>query len=284
MLGGAAAPDPFLLSDSVATSAGLTGGTMGYRTTSGRSPRAVTINPAQKTLIYLSFGQSLRSNILPTLVSPANPSVIHNFNIYDGNFYDVAGPLLGTTYASSLSPPLGPGNPLVLEADKFIVAGFDQVVLCSGCIGGTTAAQWGDPGGPHADRGPKMIRRLAARGITPATPGTIWLCEFAIGNQDLAIGTSQAAFMASAANFTNNMTAAGFNGRFFIPLESGAGQTSNAIRSAQAALVDNTNIFSNGDFDSSAIATSDSVHPNNAGGATQATISYNAKHASGAPY
>lgn len=279
-----APPDPFWLSDSVA-GPGIAAGVIGYRNPTGRTPRSPAINPANKTLVLIGSGQSLLSDVLPTLVSPTNASVIDNMNIYDGSLYDVAGAMLGTTYAITQAPTLGPGNVLVRVADTLITNGkFDRVILAPISIGGTPVTDWGDSTGKYVNRFNVAMLRLASMGITPGMTGVTFANIFADGHQDYALGTSQAAWQASFGNYATNVFATGFNGRIFVCSESASGQTSNNIRSAQAAVRNGTTIFDGGDIDSSTIATSDGTHPSDAGGSTMATIIYNAMHASGAPF
>lgn len=280
----AAPPDPFWLSDSAGGS-NITSGVIGYRNTTGRSLRSSTINPAVKTLVLISSGQSLLSDVVPTLITPTNASVIDNMNIYDGALYDVAGALLGTTYAITLAPTLGPGNVLVKVADTLITNGkFDRVILAPVSIGGTPVSDWGDVGGKYTNRVTVAMLRLASMGIVPGMTGVTFANIFADGHQDYSISTSQAAWTASCNSYITNTFATGFNGRIFVCSESASGQTSNAIRSAQAAVRNGTTVFDGGDIDSSTIATSDGTHPSDAGASTMATIIYNAMHASGAPF
>lgn len=284
LLSAVSLPDPFMLSDSHGV-IGITAGVTGYRDTKSRSVRSPVVNPAVKTLVLISSGQSLLTNVVPTLIVPTNASVIDNMNVYDGALYDVAGPLLGVTYASSLVPPLGPGNVLVNLADTLITNGkFDRVILAPVSIGGTAVSQWGDVGGLHSNRFQVAMLRLASMGVTPGMTGVTFANLFADGHQDLALGTSQASWEASFGAYAANVVATGFNGRIFVCSESGSGQTSNAVRSAQAAVRDGVTVFDGGDIDSATIGTSDGTHPSDAGASTMATIIYNAMVASGAPF
>lgn len=282
MLGGVSKPDPFLLSDSHGV-VGITSGVIGYRNTNGRTTRSPAINSSDKTLVLIAAGQSLLSDVVPTLITPTNASVIDNLNVYDGALYDVAGALLGTTYAITQAPTLGPGNVLVKVADLLISNGkFDRVVLVPVSIGGTPISDWGS--GIHSNRFTVAMLRLASIGIVPGMTGVTFANLFAQGHQDYAIGTSQAAWEASFGEYAANVAATDFDGRIFVCSESASGQTSNAIRSAQAAVRDSVTIFDGGDIDSSTIATSDGTHPSDAGASTMATIIYNAMHATGAPF
>lgn len=277
--GGMSPPDPYLLSDTNFTTV-----TYGYRSTSGLTVRSPSINISLKTLVLITTGQSLLANVVPTLYVPTNSSVIDQINIYDGQLYSMGGPLLGSTYNPTLAG-LGPGNVVVRVADLLITNGkFDRVIIADLNIGSTLIAQWGDVNNLYTNRLSVVIARLAARGITPGMTGVTFSTIMAVGNNDLVAGTSQAAYSASQSLFITNTQAVIPSSRIFIALDSGSGQTSNAVRSAQAAAVNGTTIFSGGDLDSSTIATSDGVHPSDAGAATMATIIYNALHASGSPF
>ena len=60
----------------------------GYDDPGGKTLRtSYAINPAQKTLILISAGQSNSGNINPSAYVPTNASAIDNFSIYDGAFY-----------------------------------------------------------------------------------------------------------------------------------------------------------------------------------------------------
>lgn len=263
------------------------GNTLTYRVASGRTARSATINPAIKTLVLLVAGQSLLTNVSPTIYTATNASVIDNLNVYDGQLYDPSGPLLGCAYANYAGgfPSLGPGNVMLRVADTLVAnAKFDRVIIVPLSIGNTNISSWGDSGGIHANRTVVAMGRLAARGITPGMTGVTFADVMADGHRDFADGTSQAAWTASYNSYQTTLRATGFNGRSFVPSESASGQTSNAIRSAQSAVRNGTTVFDGGDIDSSTIATSDGTHPSDAGAATMATIIYNAMVASGAPY
>jgi hypothetical protein len=275
MISGASLPDPYLLNDS--------GGlywttTLTYRSTAARNPRTVTINPALKTLVLFGAGQSLGTSVGPTLYTATNAANIHNLNVYDGQFYDPAGPLLGCSFANIA--PLGPGNVFLRIADKFFPA-FDQVLLVPLSIGNTGIAQWAT--GIHYDRVAVAMRRLAARGITPGMTGVTFALVLMDGHRDYADGVTQSAWAALGTTFIANTFATGFNGRIFVCQESEAGQASNAVRLAQASLWNSVTVWDGGDIDNNGITWSDFVHPDDPGSATMATVVYNKMHASGAP-
>jgi hypothetical protein len=236
-----AAPDPFLLPDNFA-------GLFSHRQTSGLKVRNTSpvIDPAKRTLILLTGGQSLGANVTPTLYVPGNSLVVDQMNIFDGAIREINGPLLGATYNNSLS--LGPGNIFVRAADKLVTDGkFDRVIVGCTNIGSTAVAAWAD--GIHATRLAVLMARFASRGIVPGMTGVTFACVFDIGEEDLSLGTPQASVAASLNKIKNNLFATGFNGRMLLPVESGLGQTSNAVRSAQQGIIDGIQIFPCGDFD-----------------------------------
>lgn len=272
MRGGFSPPDPFILTEMPTGPA--------YRDTNGKTVRSLVINPAVKTLVLITAGQSNWESTNPTLYTPANSTVVDNFNIYDGAAYSIAGPLLGTT-----SSPLGAGNLGARVADLLITNGkFDRVILVPIAIGSTSVSDWGT--GNLKDRVGVAMRRLAARGITPATTGVTFSLIWGQGENDTLAGTLQAAYTSSLNSFVSNAQAAGMSGRIFVTLESwNAGSTSSAVRAAQAAVVTGS-VFQGGDMDTlnATNRQADNTHLNDTGAAAMATLQYNAMHASGAPF
>lgn len=251
------------------------------RQTLGRTSRSFVINPSIRTLVLFVTGQSLWSDILPTLYVPVNYTSVDNFNVFDGNMYDCNGPLLGTTYAFNLG--LGPGNVAVRVADQLVTRGkFNRVIIVSLAVGSTLVAQWAT--GDLSNKASIAMLRLAARGITPGMAGTTWACVMGVGEVDFANGTTQAAYAASGNTFINTMTALGIT-RIFWDRESDVGQTNNAIRSAQASLWNGTTVFNAGDFDSIPLSSRpDGIHFNDLGGLQAQNLVVAAMSASGSPF
>lgn len=271
------APDPFLIGDDIFP---------GWNNPNGLTPRSQIINPAQKTLVLISAGQSLRANATTNLYTPINSSAVDNFNVYDGASYPISGPLLGPFYFDGVHPPggLGPGNPMAYVADQFVASGkFDRVILVPLAVNGTGIAIWAT--GQLATKVPVAMKRLASRGIVPGMTGVTFALEFGQGEQDGVMGTSQAAWVAGWNLFKVNCDAAGFNGRYFVPLETWqAGATSSTIRAAQASVVDGIRVFQSGDIDTlnATFRQSDNTHMLNA--PPTGALIYNAMHASGSPF
>lgn len=282
MPGGASAPDPYVLRAFGASDnfAGIS-----WRATAGLSVRSPTINPAIKTGVLLVTGQSIAANTLPTLYTPTNASVVDQMNIFDGQLYNIGGPLLGSSRNSAVG---GPGNLSAMVADLVVTNGkFDRVILCCMTIGSTTASMWGDANAEIYLRTQVAMARLAARGVVPGMTGVTFFCLHSLGETDCANGTLQAPFAASSSGFIAKLNSTGFNGRIFIPQETyQSGVTSNPIRAAQASLWDGSTVFSGGDIDTLTVLSrqADNTHLTDAGAVSAATLIYNAMHASGAPF
>jgi hypothetical protein len=266
--------DPYVIDDTFSPS---------WRDTNGKTARSFAINPGLKTLVLFSMGESNRTTVNPTIVVPTNAAVIDNLNVFDGGLYNGSGLVLGTAAA----PQLGlSGNLMLRVCDTLVTNGkFDRVILVPLAVGSTTIALWAT--GAQSRRFPVAMKRLAARGIVPGLTGVTMALEMGLGANDNAQGTLQAAWQASFAIFYAAVRATGFNGRIFQSLETYTiGTTSAAVRAAQAAVVDNVNVFQSGDLDTLGAADrqADNRHFNDTGAPLAATLIYNGLHASGAPF
>lgn len=280
---GLQAPDPYQLDDTLAAV---------VSSPNILTARSSAINPALKTLVLICIGQSNLCNVVTTLFTPVNNLVVDNFSIYDGACYNIGGPMLGCT-SGTPGGSLGPGNICARVADKFVTnAIFDRVIVLPIGVGGSTMAHWA--AGPLSAPGTGgrlgvAMRRLAARGITPATTGVTFANLVGLGETDNnPLGTSQASWTASFGTYLANCLSAGFSGRTFVCQETYySGATSAAVRAAQAAVVSGS-VFSGGDLDTltngGGYRQADDVHFNDAGAAAGATLIYNAMHLSGAPF
>lgn len=273
---GISPPDPYLMvADPM-----IFGANLGIN---GLSVRSAVINPALKTLVLITVGQSQLANTAPTIFVPSNSSVIDNFNIYDGALYSIAGPLVGCTGIAGVSN----ANVASKIADLLVTNGkFDRVIIVPIPVGGTQAVNW-TLGGGYDDRVVVAMRRLAARGITPNTTGVTFAMIWGDGESDGLAGTSAVSYTASFNAMLSIATGAGFSGRVFVTRETWfLGTTYATIQGAQTALVNGTTIFSGGDWDSldATNRQADNTHWNDTGLAAAALLTYNAMHASGAPY
>ena len=271
-------PDPMVVSDPVIANPAQFQGTL-----ANGSPRSITINPAQKTLVLIVTGQSIPTNITPTLYTPTNSSAVSQLNIYDGAFYPIASNVLGSSYYQGA---FGPGNITVRIADSLVSNGyFNQVLLVNVAVGSTSAAQWATS--QFTNRVAVAMLRLKAQGITPSTIGVTFGYLRMQGEAELALGTSQSAYTASVNAELSAATAAGFSGRIFIPEETWInGSTYAPVQNAQIALVNNTTIFSGGNLDALGAGDRqpDNTHPNDTGAPIFASTVVTAMHASGSPF
>lgn len=252
-------------------------------TDAGGRPCVPTINPAVKTLILIAFGDSIGASAVPSAFVPTNLASINNFNVYDGAIYPDLDPLLGQSYAT-----LGPGSMNPRLADLLITNGsFSRVIMVPTNIGGSQSNQWG-VGGPLYNKVCAGIRRLAQRGITPATTGVTFGAILRLGPNDAAAGTTSAAYQLAVNQQVAYMQSCGFSGRVFVDISTMLSNVVNAtIQGAQAALVSSgAPYFAGGNLDSLTGANKqpDGTHPSDLGSANGAALEYTAMHASGAPY
>lgn len=282
-LTGSSLPDPFVLDDTVPRSfpPGI------WMDASGLTRRPAAIDPAKKTLVLISAGQSQMENIAPTTYVPTYGSKLDQLNIYDGQLYNIAGPLLGAAYPSLQAyPHLGYGNITTQLADLFIYYGkFDRVIVVSIAVGGTSIDLWAT--GSLRNRFPVAMRRLAALGIVPGMAGVTFTCVLGIGEADVGLGTIKADFESRTRQFLANGQAAGYSGRLFVALETSPGDTLSGTYQGQLGVVDNATIFQGGNLNTLTGTTyrgADGTHTNDTGQAAYATRFYNAMVASGAPF
>jgi hypothetical protein len=245
--------------------------------------RSNSVDTSKKNLILITAGDSNMASVGPSAYTVTNSTVVDNLNIYDGAIYAAADPLLGAMYFTGF----GPGGITARVADAFIPT-FDRVICCPCSVGGSTAAMWA-AGGILYNRLPVVMKRLAARGITPATTNCTFGLIYQIGANDTGAGTSQASFQASVVQTIAKAKDAGFSGRIWIPQYSRlAGSTSSAVRAAQSALIDGVNYFDGGDIDAITATASnlqaDNTHFSTAGQAAVATQYKTKMSAAGAPF
>lgn len=268
-------PDPYIIVDPVIANQAQ------YRVTPAQ--RAITVNPAQKTLALIVAGQSNWTNITPSLYTPTNSSAVSQLNVYDGCFYPVSSSVLGSSFYQG---SFGNGNVSVRVADTLVTNGsFNQVLIANVAIGSTSAAQWATS--QFTNRIAVAMLRFSQNGITPATTGMTFGFLWGQGEAELALGTSQSAYTASLNTVMSAATSAGFSGRFFICEETWInGSTYATVQAAQTGIVNGTTIFSGGNLDSlnATNRQGDNTHFNDTGAAAAATLVYNAMHASGSPY
>lgn len=251
--------------------------------TKGLSQRSLAIDPAIRTLVLITMGQSLMANAnanTPTAVYvPAHASAVDNFNIYDGAAYPFSNrPALGCNGDNSnVAPRIAD---LLIENAK-----FDRVIVVPIALGSTTVADWAT--GNYAGRFPVTMRRLAARGITPATPRVTFAAVWGQGELDTGMGTTEAAYQAGLDTVIRMIFASGFSGRLFVNIETyNAGTVSPEIQAAQRSAVNGNTVFQGANWDAlgSGDRIADNTHPNDIGAPRFAAALYEAMHASGAPF
>lgn len=248
-------------------------GAWGFSFPQERIRENAAIVAGQATAVIVVSGQSVSANYAANLYTPTHTSV-HNFNIYDGGVYQAKDPLLGCTGTS--------GNWLGYLGDKLIVAGtFERVILVPISVGGTECARWA-AGGDCNHRIVVVCKRLAAAGITPSA----WL--WSQGEVDVFLETTTASYQASLQSVIDTIRAQGVDCPVFVNQETWRiGVTSDAIRAAQAAVVDHANgIWLGADFDTldATYRQSDNIHFNDTGCDAAATLVQTAFAAYGAPF
>lgn len=272
----------------------------GYNGTTGLTRRSSAIDPTKKTLVLVTVGQSNLQNIAPTNFIPTNEAKIDNFNIHDTALYAI-GPagLLGCS-STSLGAPYGNGNVAGRIADTLITnAKFDRVILVPIAIGGTDIRFWAPglsdspTGGPSplsdlSSRFPIALRMLAARGITPSTPGVTFAAVWGQGEAQIASPLTQAAYQTYLTSYMDFVDAAGFaGGRWFIMQQTwNGGATSAPVRAAQLAVCTGGTRFTGGDADAlnSSNRLADNIHFSDAGMAVYASLIVSKMALSGAPF
>lgn len=240
--------DPFALYEYAPSGAG---GIVfaGYSTTTGRTPVSAALAEGETTGIFLVVGQSLLANHNGALHSPSSTKV-QNLNPYDGTVYQMKNEVLGAS---------GSGNGSILPylGDKLITAGtFDRVIFVPVAIGGSAMRDW-EPAGMLFHRLVVAILRAREKGY--AISGVI----FELGQSDQMLGTSQAAWQSSFQRMLDGARGYGFNGPWFVARCSMLSNvTSSTVRAAQAAVVDNVNVFAGPDIDTLTSSTnrSDGTH------------------------
>lgn len=275
------APDPYLFGY-VARGDGVNNN-QGYMDPSSKTVRSISLNTGIRNLVLLTSGQSNMASVAPTAYTPSNPTVLDNFNVFNGLNYAAADPMLGSTWHSTL----GSGGVSLRVADLLVTNGkFDRVFIVPIASGGTSIAHHRIGGILHGNPTAAMAR-LNSKGLTPGTTGLTFAFLWGQGESDTTGATSQATYQAGLGEVLTALYATGFNGRSFINLQSWvSGSTSTNVRNAQAAVVNGTTIFAGADADSLTAASrqADNTHFNDAGMASLATLIYNAMHATGAPY
>jgi hypothetical protein len=248
----------------------------------GLPQRSLKVDPEAKTLVLITMGQSLMANAHASaapIYVPSNSAVIDNFNIYDGAAYPFTrAPALGCNGFNS--------NVATRVADMFVNKRiFDRIIVVPIAVGSTTIAEWTT--GDFAGRFAVAMRRLAAGGITPSTPGVTFAAVWGQGESDNYENTSESAYRQGLDMLVESVFSSGFSGRLFVNIETRlAGRTSPEIQTAQRAVVNGTNVFQGADWDAlgKAYRSSDDTHPGELGAPVFALTLFKAMRASGPPF
>lgn len=293
--GGAAIPDPFLVPDiSTMANVSICNGSWQcdapYLDTSSKTLRNQTVNTGIRNLVLLVAGQSNNANTSPTAYTPANPTAIDNFNIFNGAMYAAADPQLGTTIGTT-----GPAMMDLRVADTLITNGkFDRVILVPMSVGGSAAYMWATLGGPTHSAGTMAgmpcvaMGRLAARGIVPGANVTFAM-DWGQGESEAGLSTTQIQYQNYMTDIGTRLNSCGFSGRIFVNIETWVNGAYATVQTAQSAMagtvIGNVTFFVGANLDSlNNTSRVDQTHFNDAGSVSGATLKYNAMHASGAPF
>jgi Carbohydrate esterase, sialic acid-specific acetylesterase len=249
---------------------------------SAKTVRPLAINTGIRNLVLITFGQSNCENVAPSAYTPANATALDNFNVFNGQMYAAADPLLGASIGGDVG---GPGNIATRIGDLLLTNGkFDRVILVPLCIGGTSVATWGSTG-PLFQNPAAAMARLSASGITPGMTGVTFAAIWMQGESDH--GKAQATYTTIFATISSALFATGFNGRLFVNKQTWlSGVVDANVQAAQVAIPNGTTIFAGANADSldATNRQADNIHFNDTGMAALATLICNAMHASGAPF
>jgi hypothetical protein len=250
-----------------------------YTDASGKTPRSITINPAEKTLIMICVGQSLNTSNVVDTFTPTNASKLDNMSWYDGKNYAASNALLGTGWAGSTGAS---HNYNLKIADGIISNGkFDRVILIMCAMGGTTVNFWANDGALAGEATgywrciSAAAKKLAAQGITPSTPGVKFLIKWNQGESDTQQSTSQASYMADFNKMKARVALDLPGAKWMVAKESWyIGATSATVQAAQLALVDNVTVFAGENMDSidNTGRVGDQTHLNATGANSAATM------------
>lgn len=244
-----------------------------------------TLDTSVRNLVLIADGQSNMADVAPSVYSPANPTKISNFNIFDGALYEAKDPLMGATCF-----PTTPGHPALRVADTLITNGkFDHVVIVPIGTGATAVAEHATA--PLLNRMAVTFGRLAARGMVAGTNITVVIIW---GQGESDHGTSQAAYTASLTTVINASRAAGFAGKWFVAEQTYLGGVDTTVQAAQLAIVNHgAGIWAGPNADAlvgnicvgaAACRVVDDIHFSDAGSASYAAAWVTALAASGAPF
>lgn len=231
---GVSAPDPYLVAARFASYRACTG-------IPGRTIADPRLADGETTAVLVAAGGSMICNSVDTPYTPTHATKVDNLDLHDGGTWRAIDPLLGCGLDASGNT----GNILGRVADKLIDLGVcERVILIPAGLGDTAADDWNS----SAELRDRLIvagRRAAAVGLT--VTAFLWVQ----GERDGVLGTTQSAYEASLTGLIDRVRAAGFAAPWLIGRSTyAAGASSSAIRAAQAAVVNGTDILAGADTDS----------------------------------
>lgn len=235
------------------------GGISGVYWPNGKAIRDPSLTTGNRTAVFVCAGQSMMANSENTTYSPVNSAKIDNLSIEDGGIYEAKDPLIGPTLYQA-GPGVG-GNWLLRFADKLITANmFDRVILIPIAVRSSSVADWATGGA-----------------LNPRLKAACAWCEFRgyditaflwqQGETDNLFSTPPSTYSALLMQAIATPRALGHDAPWFIGKSTYvSGVTSNSIRAAQTAVVNNVDIFQGGDTDAlGASFRYDNTHWNSSG-------------------
>lgn len=238
-----------------------------------RTPVYPSINPGQRTWLIFFYGQSNAANAMGGTGTTADfytpGTQVNTLSILDGQVYQYQDPLVGVDGVN--------GNMIPRLADKLIAANkCDRVIIMAFAIGSTYAADWAAGGGCN-QRIIAACNRAKGNNILSLVNKVLILRMQ--GENDALGSTTSLSYQASVQSEKATFVANGVNAPMYVALETYDGGSlptnSSTIRAAQAAVVDNVNIFQGPDLDTLTAPTyryGGGTHFNNTGADQVATL------------
>lgn len=227
-------PDPYTMRDLTPYGKGN-----GYSSTAGKSSASLPTS-GTRILMYVT-GQSNAGNPSgASAYTPANPNSLFNINIFDGTVVKLTDPVIGAD---------GPGACFFTRvADALVTDGYaNSVTVVAIPVGATTAANWASMGICY-NRISAAINRVAQQ--TGFTPTKTLICRHQ-GESDTIAGTTYNSYQLALNNELGRWASLVPNAIQFVAQVSFENSvTSSQVIAAQASVVNNTTVFSLGNFDS----------------------------------
>ena len=215
----------------------------GFQDTTGRTEVSCQAYMGERSAVLMTFGQSNSANAGDDKYIPLGP--VANFNIHDGKCYEAEDPLLG--------PDAEGGAVWGVLADKLIAQGhYDNVMIVPFGIGGSAISQWQADGRFH-DILRLALDRTATSNIAPTH--VLWHQ----GESDAGAGTSERDYFNMFDALVGHIRSGGVTAPVYpavathcalaIGGESEPAPGAEAVRTAQARLVELPGVFAGPDTD-----------------------------------